>query len=290
MFLEYASHAVAPISVTLARIAALDEFMVSEVGVLEAGWIKASELADPTLPYLQQELDRPQISYPTIEDQTKGSFFIGEYSWSLAAAAIGAYLAEGRVPDLAADNMAVRFRTETVEDHGETFEVERIDIRFLSEQGAALAAAPSMLVVPDLPALREWLRTQMEAHLTPLIKRISALTKLGQRAQWSLVADSCAGAFLHAGKLLEAEDRALVEGMAFVKAAGSPMNNPLTGYVTVEANGCSGTFRLRGGCCRYYTLPDVDKCSSCVLRPIEDQHQRLINYLIKSHQPEEIVA
>jgi hypothetical protein len=49
-----------------------------------------------------------------------GSFFIGHYTWYLAAAAIGCYLAEQRVPDLAAGDVALRYTTFTWEEAGET--------------------------------------------------------------------------------------------------------------------------------------------------------------------------
>jgi hypothetical protein len=208
--------------------------------------------------------------------------------WYVSAAAIAAYLVARRVPDPAPANMALRYRTYTWEADGETGESERIDVRFLSGRFAALPDDPAAnhsdaLVLPDAVTLREWLRIELEAHLSPLIDRIYAATRLGQRAWWNLVADACAALFLHAGKVLGDPVPAQSEGLAFVKAAGSPMHNPDTGYITLEWAGHCETFRARGGCCRYYTLPDSDKCTTCVLRPAEERDQRLRDYLAQKY-------
>lgn len=279
----------APLASTLAQVSALDgQYMSAETGMLEAGWFRADELVGAGASVLEEGLARQTAHYPGAERRTCGSFFIGEYAWYVFAAAIAAYLAERRVPDPAPANMALRYRTYTWEEGGETGESERIDVRFLSGRFVALpddpaADHPDALVLPNLAALREWLRVELEAHLSPLIDRIYAATRLGKHAQWNLVADACAALFLHAGQVLGDPVRAQSEGLAFVKVAGSPLHNPDTGYITLEwAEHCE-TFRTRGGCCRYYTLPDSDKCTTCVLRPAEERDQRLRDYLAQKY-------
>ncbi|GAB4198063.1 MAG: hypothetical protein OHK0022_16900 [Roseiflexaceae bacterium] len=54
-----------------------------------------------------------------------GSFFAGEYAWYLLAAAVVAYPAEGRVPDLAPAHMALRLSSYTWTKGGESGETER---------------------------------------------------------------------------------------------------------------------------------------------------------------------
>jgi hypothetical protein len=117
------------------------------------------------------------------------------------------------------------------------------------------------------PPMRNWLRQRLEAHLTPLIEAIYSRTYLGKRAQWNLVADSCAALFQHAGAALGDEAPGLEEGLAFVKVAGSPLCNPQTGYFTLEYQDRCETFRARSGCCLYYRAEEGgEKCTTCVLR------------------------
>ncbi|NJL94993.1 MAG: (2Fe-2S)-binding protein, partial [Anaerolineae bacterium] len=68
-------------------------------------------------------------------------------------------------------------------------------------------------------------------------------------------------------------------GLAFVKAPGSPLNNRQLHFLTVRDGAHQQTFRARGGCCRYYTLPEGDFCTTCVMRGRADQEARLLAYL-----------
>lgn len=274
-----------PIAATLTRIRPLDEhYLTAEVGALEPGWFCAADLLAADSPLLAEGLARQTALHPGMPPRTAGSFFIGEYVWYVFAAAVGAYLAEQRVPDLAPEHLALRYQSYTWEGEGESTPAERIDVRFLRARCAALPADPAadqldVTILPDHIALRDHLRTSLEAHLAPLVAQIHALTGLGPTAQWRLVADGCAALFLNLGKALGDAEQAQAEGLAFVKAAGSPLNNPQTGYFTLEHNGTCATFRARGGCCRYYTVPPGEKCTMCVLRPPAERDARLRAYL-----------
>ena len=125
---------------------------------------------------------------------------------------------------------------------------------------------------------------RLEAHLGPLFDAVAAQTSLGRRAQWSLAADALALRFLDAGRQLGDAARGQAEGLALVKAAGSPLRNPKTGYVTVAAGDHWETFRARGGCCLYYRLDPGENCTTCVLRPAAEREQRLRDYLARKHR------
>jgi hypothetical protein len=280
-----------PLSTTLAQLTTIDaHYLSAEVGLPEAGWFSAQDLVFGNDALLAEGLARQTLHHPTIKRRTCGSFFIGDYSWHVFATTLAAYFATRRVPDLDPANILLRYCTYAWEEDGESGESERISVRFLSERCAVLpddpaADHPNTLILPDADALRSWLRTSLEAHLTPLISRIKLVTGLGVQAQWNLVADSCAALFLHVGQALGDPSRGQAEGLAFINAPGSPLKNPNTGYFTVEYAGHCETFRMRGGCCRYYTLPDQEKCSTCVLRSPEERRQRLTDYLTRKYAP-----
>jgi hypothetical protein len=280
---------------TLSRVAQVDENLIASIGAAEADWFPAAILLNSEVDCLQAALDRQAAHHPHMEARTKASYFIGEYAWYVAASAVGAYLAEKRVPDLATENVALRFQRYTWHEDGASGEADRIEVRFLSTRCAVLpddplADDPDNCVLPTTDSLREWMRQSLEAHFAPLIDRVSAETRLSRHALWLLVADSCAALFLHLGKQSECQEVAMRDGLTFVKAPDSPMNNPKTSYVTVDYNGHCETFRARGGCCRYYTLSETgaDYCSTCVLRKPEDRDARLRAYLAQKITPEEI--
>lgn len=282
---------VTPLAATLECIGALDSYLAADLGPLEAGWFPASALIAPGSPELAEGLARSVARYPGAEARVAGSFFAGEYAWYLCAAATGAYLSEGRVPDLAAENVALRYRTYTWHHGDASGEAERIDVRFLSGRFAALpddpaADHPDAEILPDATALRERLREGLEAHLAPVIAAVTAATRLGQRAQWNLVADAVANCFLVAGKALGDAERAQAEGLACIKAPGSPMRSSATSYLTVEAEGHSESFCSRGGCCLYYRIKPGENCSTCVLRPQSERIELLRAYLLHKHSVE----
>jgi hypothetical protein len=215
----------------------------------------------------------------------------------VAGCAIGAYLMKKRVPELSIENVALRFQRYTWHEGGESGEADRIEVRFLSSRCAVLpddelVGTPNALTLPDAAALREWMRQTLEAHLEPIINRVSAETRLSRHALWLLVADSCAALFLHLGKMLASHDEAMNDGLAFVRASASPMNNPKTDYVTLDYHGHCDTFRVRGGCCRYYTVSEAanDYCSTCVLRKPEERDERLRQYIAKKITLQETVS
>jgi hypothetical protein len=273
-----------PLVETIARVTALDPYLYTDVGDLEAAWVRADELARVDTPYLDQGLALSVARYPGAERRVAGAFFIGHYVWYLAAAAIGSYLAERRVPDLAPTNVALRYGTFTWEEDGKTGVSERIDVRFLSGRFAALpddpaADHPDARIMPDEAALRDWLRMIMEAHIEPLVETIAARTRLGRRAQWNLAADSCASLFSHAGQHLDVAKRARAEGLTFIKAPGSPMRPSHTSFTTLECNGHHDTFVERGGCCLYYRVAEGHNCLTCPLQPEDERKQRLLTYM-----------
>jgi len=259
---------------TLTRASrAVPEFSAT-VGELEPGWFPTDDLADPESGRLADALARLAADYPGADIRTQGALFINQYAWYLSGAAAIAFLLEKRVPDFALNNVALRYNTVTWEEDGESGEYERLEVRFLSGRFAALPDDPAagqddVTVVPDAAALREWFRLRVEAHMQPIVERAQMASRLSRGALWRIVADSCSQAFLYTGKQVGEAAQAEREGLAFVKVAGSPLNNPQLHYLTLTHAGYSETFRVRGGCCRYYTLPDGHYCTPCVLRDPE---------------------
>lgn len=283
-----------PLAATLARVTALEPaYFASHIGIREAGWFPATALHAADSPQLGDGLARQVAQVTNAETRVMGSFFIGTYTWHIAAAAIAAYLTERRVPDLDPVHMMLRYCTLPYEEEGETGEEQAIHVRFVSERFAVLpddpaSNHPAALLFSTQVALRTWLRTSLEAHLTPVIEALYTRTHLSKRAQWNLVADTCAELFLTVGEKSTALASCCAEGLSFVQAAGSPMQASHTGYVTVTAGDHQQTFRTRGGCCLYYRTDPGNNCSSCPLRSDEERIARFQHYLAKKYSVESV--
>lgn len=280
----------ASLAETLARVSALDHYLrATRIDALSEGWLGATDLVAPDGIALDAALQHILTPYAATPDDrhVAASLLINAYAWSLSAAAIASYLTEGRVPDLDAGNVALRFSAPG-EDEESSF-----GIAFLSDRMAVLpndvaAGSPDAIGLADRTEVREWLRRRLEAHMAPLIEAVYRRTRLGRRAQWNLVADDCASLFLWVGEKIGAIDAACAEGLAFVSAAGSPMAPSKTSYFTLEANGRCETFRKRGGCCLYYKMPAGRNCSTCSLISTAERDRRLLEYMATTCEQETI--
>jgi hypothetical protein len=273
-----------PLATTLAQASALYEQFECAYGPSADGWLHASDLLQHESAALQLCLARSVAQHPNASRRVSGSFFLGEYVWYVVGAAVGSYLAARRVPTLDAKQLALCYHTYTWHEGEESGEAERIAVRFLCGRFAALpddpaADHPDATVLPDQAALHDHLRWQIETHLAPLIAAVSNTTRLGQRAQWALAADTLASLFLYLGEAHGNAEAARAEGLGLIKAPGSPLYNAQTGYVTLEYQGVCETFRQRGGCCLYYKIEPGNNCTTCVLRPEEERNARLLAYM-----------
>jgi hypothetical protein len=135
---------------------------------------------------------------------------------------------------------------------------------------------PISIEVGDGPANH---RETLEQIFEPIIAATMVTSGLSAGAQWRLVADNVASAFLYGGKSFGMAERAM-EIAAPIIAEGR-LNNGKTGFLEVTAGAACDWFLVRGGCCRYYTTKgaEADYCTSCVLRKRDDQIARYTEYL-----------
>jgi ferric iron reductase protein FhuF len=115
-----------------------------------------------------------------------------------------------------------------------------------------------------------------------MVDRLHARSGLAKAALWRILGDSLAGAFLANGKELGCADAAQDIALPLLRRRGTPFFSRQTGFTRIalpEAPEIHGSFRVRGGCCRYYTLPDGEYCTTCVLRDDKSRTARLTEYL-----------
>ncbi len=212
-----------------------------------------------------------------MDDRVRGAHLISFYSHHLSVAAGAIYLRTGLVPDLRPDRLALRFEPAVPQDRvspvdNRPSDARRLDFHFEH----TLRGEDPALLFHDLFA----------ESFIPVIDALQGRTGLSRVAQWRLVADGLAGAFLEIGAALGEEERAMAAALAIINRAGSPLSSDAVRYTRIGAI-CGGVpverlFRLRSGCCLYYRTDGGDFCDVCVLLDDETQKSRLCAHVERS--------
>lgn len=126
-------------------------------------------------------------------------------------------------------------------------------------------------------------RETIEQIFEPIIAAMMVTSGLSPGAQWRLVSDNVASAFLYGGKSLSMTQEGMDLGAPII--AEGRLRNGQTGFLEVKAGEACDWFLVRGGCCRYYTTNGGDYCTSCVLRKRDDQIARYTDYLASLQSP-----
>ncbi|MCV9999911.1 ferric iron reductase [Pararhizobium sp. YC-54] len=204
-----------------------------------------------------------------MDDRVRGAHLISFYSHHLSIAAAAVYLRTGLIPDLRPDRLAMRFEP-FVQDGLVSSETGPSDARRLHFRfGRSLHRHDRASLLHDV----------FVEGFMPVIGVLQARTSLSPVAQWRLVADGIAGAFLEVGAALDEEERAMTAALAIINRTGSPFFSEAARYTKISAV-CKGVpternFRLRGGCCLYYRTEGGDFCDVCVLLDGQTQKDRL---------------
>jgi len=266
----------APLAATLERVARAASEDDEEMDLSACtgrpegtGWVTVAELAgDRGL--LEDLMERVGREYGAQNRAYAGTSVLRGYLWRVLSPAVAAFLAERRLPDLGASNVALRF--------GESGFAE--DVAFVSPRFAALpddpqAAHPDAEVVPSEEAMLGRLREALaETHLPGVIPALRELrVRRGTRVLQRAAADSCAEAFMFVGRELGREEEAV--GFAEALLSGPPPLSAPTNFHVLEHDGGSERTRVRNTCCLYYKVGD-GACFTCPRTTDEERRLRMV--------------
>lgn len=193
------------------------------------------------------------------DPRTAAAYLISIFTWRLGEILGGIYLLGAAMPSLTAAQLGVH---QDARGNG-----PGRDIAFRYCFGETGGGRPL-----DRAALG---RSVVDIHL-PLVSALQRRTGLSARALWRLVTDGLSGGLLSHGKLYGSIERARLEAEAVLSDEASPLYNRQWQFTEIGVVGAAPDwFRLRGGCCRLYRTDGGDYCTTCVLRPREEQLARL---------------
>jgi hypothetical protein len=204
-----------------------------EQGPLTEGWANLRSLAAERFDIAEAYFALCQRLYPGLDRRGQAAFLIGGVSYY--AAAVQAWFELRGEPAPSLDHLGLRINAAA----------DGLAYRWSAPQEADGAAA-------------------LEAALLPLVHRLRAETRIGERAQWRLVADSIAAAYQEIGQSIGCAPQARERALAAI--ADGRTSNPQTGYHCIGTETGERYYLKRGGCCRWYTADAGSYCATCVMR------------------------
>ncbi len=197
---------------------------------------------------------------PGLDRRGQGAYLVNNLAFRLgavlAAADLSGFDASGLMPG------AVGVRARIAEEDG--------DGEIVAYVSYEVAAPP----LPDGCPDGEVLGRTVEHLFGPMVEAVAAEARLGRGALWRLVADGVAGSYLNLGRELGQIGTAMNRARSLLSGRAGPLRNRQLGFLRIEVPATespSGAplcdwFRLRGGCCRFYTTEGGEYCGTCVLR------------------------
>lgn len=234
----------------------------------EPTWTTVAELAEDR-ELLEELMSRIERGCGLKNRAYSGTTLLRGCLWRVLLPAVAVLLTERRLPDLRAENVALRF--------GESGFAE--DLAFVGPRFAALpddpeAGHPDAVVLPSEDDLLLWLGGALaETYLPALVPALRGLrVRRGTRVLWRAAGDVCAEAFMFVGQELGHEAEALGFGERLLSGS-SPLSGP-TNYYVLEYAGGRKTTRVRNACCLYYRFGG-GACFTCPLTSEEERLRRL---------------
>lgn len=245
------------------------------------GWHALADLCAPGAPYLEAQIAATEARLRTRAPAVVGSAIVQGYQWPILAFAVACYGRDRRVPDLRPANTLVHFHSEGYADgialrHG----------AFAALPADAAAAHPDARVVPDLAALRDTLRAEVEGHLGAAIARLCERLGCKPRALWLNVSDGLAGTLAW---LLPSFDKAVplaaaeAEVSGLLGVAGSPLHTRQAGLFALTYRERTQIYHNRATCCYWYKTEGGEYCSTCPHRTPADRNERLLHHMAEEY-------
>jgi hypothetical protein len=234
------------------------------------GWFSVTDLV--TENHQVEQLFRQLLShYKTNALRPPAMFWFGHYAYTVELITFAFFLVERRVPDLSTNQLWMRLGTSA-------------DIENLAWKGRAFAALPDdpeashpdCIVLPTRAALREHMRKQLIASLTPLVNSISACSSQGKPGLWEIAAEYSAFAFVALGELLGDESIGVEESRLF--SANRSKVSAKRDFIPIEHVGTTHYLLDRISCCLYYQVEGGKYCHSCPHRPVEERIELMKKY------------
>jgi hypothetical protein len=227
------------------------------------GWLSVTDLVTESFP-MQQLFQHLRAHYKATTNRPPGMFWFGHYAYTLELITFACFLLEKRVPDLSPDKIFLRVGANTDIEH-----LAWKGRRFATLPDDPDASHPDCVMLPSREALREYMRQQLVANLTPVVHSISDYSRVGKPGLWEIAAEYTAFAFVALGELLGDESIGVEESRAFSETRSRL--SVRRDFIPIEHLNTNHYLLDRISCCLYYQVEGGKYCHSCPHRPLEER-------------------
>jgi hypothetical protein len=247
-------------------VRAVNPYLQVHCGSYEAfAGVPVASLCAPDNPALDEQLAIMGREYRTDNAEVLTRFFLRGFAYYLASSTVGPFVQDRRVPALALDTVGMTFGS-----WGGPDAVILRHSRYFCLHTDAAALHPDAIPVPDVATLRLRLREGLVDVCAPLIDALRGRARIGARAMWVMVAESCAGVLVDALPAATPEREARAEVSALIGEPTSPLRAKPE-ILALAAQERRGLAMLGNDCCCNFRLPDADYCDNCPHRPREER-------------------
>ncbi len=216
---------------------------------------------------LDEVLERFGTRWRTESPFLRAALLLPYYTGPIVSAVINGLYAGRRVPDVSAENCAVR-----LDDAGDIAGYAIRSRRFAALSSDRASTHPDAIPVPNLESLLAWLfDCMLDRHLQPLFSLVRAKVRLNENVMWAGIAGSCASVIMGLQKAgYFTIEEAIVAKTALLDHGPLPMRDCVSVY-PLESGDLRALFMRLEICCQKYLHPDLGKCGYCGLRPVPEQ-------------------
>ena len=212
-----------PVAAGLGHLRKLNELLSADLGRPPGGWTSLSRLSSDRS-VLEDVVHRNALAYGGTR-RIAANFVVGGVTWAVAGAPLALMAIERQAIAPQPDRTFLHLNARG-EGSGPFYD----DPVFCVLQGDVAAPHISAVVVEDVSALHEWMRSQLVDSLSPFINAMSDLTGLGRRGLWGQVASSCGSAIVWAAQLAGRGNAGILEADEFLNGPGAAFLDPPSFY------------------------------------------------------------
>lgn len=255
-----------PLAAGLDRLRGMSDYLGAELRRPPGGWISLRRLIEDRR-LLDDALKRSALAYKGTR-RIAANFVAGGVTWATAGVPLALMVIERRAITPDPDITFLH-----VNERGEVKGAFYDDPEFCVLPGDPAASHERAVVVDDVPALHERIRTRQIGSLGPLVEVLSDLAGLSRRSLWGQIASSWGSAIISGAQLAGRDSAGIAEAEAFLRGSGPAFGNPPTFY-RIRHRDRELVAMRRGACCLAYKLADYPYCGSCPLISDDERHQR----------------